>query len=186
MFIRKGTAVVAGASSSIGAAYAERLATQGYDLILIDQHRDLLHEAATTITDNSRRAVEVLAADLALPHDLKRVERLLRQDASITLLVNAAGHVAPSRLAYAVAPGLAARGIGILINVACMAALAPPVLSLSQALQRQFGGLGVHSQAVLVFMDECLSPTALVDAALAGLARGEHLTLLTSPSGTLH
>lgn len=186
MLIRRGTAVIAGASSSIGAAYADRLASQGYDLILIDPQRDALHQAATLLTDKSRRAVEVLAADLSVPHDLNRVERALQQDASITLLVNATGDIAAMRLAYAVAPGFTVRGIGTLINVASTATLASFVLSLSQALQQQFGHHGVHTQAVLVFMDNDLAPPALVDAALSGLASGELITLLTRSSGTLH
>ncbi|MDB5981012.1 MAG: Short-chain dehydrogenase/reductase [Pseudomonas sp.] len=188
MLNRRGTAVIAGASSGIGAAYTNRLADQGYDLILIDQHRDALNQAAAIITDNSRRAVEVLATDLTVPHELNRVERALRQDASITLLVNAAGNTAATRLAYALAPGFAARGIGTIINVASMTALAPFVLSLSQALQRQFGRHGVHTQAALLFMGKCVSPSALVDAALAGLVRGEHVTLpcLADQFWTLH
>jgi short-subunit dehydrogenase len=186
MFIRKGTAVIAGASSAIGVAYADRLASQGYDLILIDRQRDALHQAATLLTDKSRRAVEVLATDLAMPDDLIRVQRALRQDASITLLVNAAGNAAATGLANTLAPGFAARGIGTFINVASMPAFASCVLSLCQTLRQQFTHHGVQIQAVLVFMDNGLSPTDWVDAALSGLASGEHITLLTRPSRILH
>lgn len=111
------------------------MALTTYDLILVDRHRDSLQDTAAAITDNTRRSVEVLAADLALPDDLARVENALRQDASITLLVNAAGAIdhdsnpdevgrmialrvtASARLAYALAPGFAARGTGTIINV---------------------------------------------------------------------
>ena len=134
-----GTALVTGASSGIGALYADRLA-RGYDLILVARNRERLNALANTISTRSARAVEVLPADLGDRAALARVEDLLREDASITLLVNNAGigtHTpllqsdveqmtrmvdlnvtAPMRLAYAVAPAFVARGRGAIINIA--------------------------------------------------------------------
>ncbi|CAB3652863.1 SDR family oxidoreductase [Achromobacter sp. ACM04] len=146
-----GTALVTGASSGIGALYAEKLAQQGYDLILVARNRERLNALASAISTRSGRAVEVLAADLGDRASLARVEDQLRQDASITLLVNNAGigtHTpllqsdveqmtrmvdlnvtAPMRLTYAAVPGFVARGRGAIINIASVVALAPEVLN---------------------------------------------------------
>ncbi len=146
-----GTALVTGASSGIGALYAEKLAQQGYDLILVARNRERLNALASGISTRSGRAVEVLAADLGDRASLARVEDQLRQDASITLLVNNAGigtHTpllqsdveqmtrmvdlnvtAPMRLTYAAVPGFVARGRGAIINIASVVAIAPEVLN---------------------------------------------------------
>ncbi len=86
-----GTALITGASTGIGALYAERLARRGYNLILVARNRDKLNALAARITDETRREVEVLAADLNDRASLATVEAKLREDASITLLVNNAG-----------------------------------------------------------------------------------------------
>jgi short-subunit dehydrogenase len=146
-----GTAVVTGASSGIGAVYAQRLADRGYDLILVARNRDRLNALATKISSATGRAVEVLAADLANPADLAAVEAKLREDATISLLVNNAGvgtHTplldskieamnkmidlnvtAPTRLTYAAVPGFVARGKGAVINIASIVAIAPEILN---------------------------------------------------------
>jgi len=87
----KGTALVTGASSGIGAVYAERLARRGYDLIVVARSRDKLDKLANRISNSTERSVEVLAADLSDRDDLARVEKTLRADSSITMLVNNAG-----------------------------------------------------------------------------------------------
>src|SRR6187431_3069757 len=88
---RKGTALITGASSGIGAVYADRLARAGYDLILVARRADKLRELARTLTTRTGRSVETIAADLTHADDLASVETVLRTDASITLLVNNAG-----------------------------------------------------------------------------------------------
>ena len=87
----KGTALITGASSGIGAIYADRLARRGYDLVLVARNRDRLNALARRITDQTQRVVEVLQADLGDAQSLATVEAKLREDASITLLVNNAG-----------------------------------------------------------------------------------------------
>src|SRR5271170_5529782 len=87
----KGTALITGASSGIGAVYADRLAHQGYDLILVARNVERLRVAATRLTAQTGRTVEIVGADLTDPADLGEVETLLRTDSSITLLVNNAG-----------------------------------------------------------------------------------------------
>jgi uncharacterized protein len=147
----KGTAVITGASTGIGAIYADRLARRGYDLIIIARNRGKLDKLATRLTNETQRSVEVLAADLTDRGDLARVEDTLRKDASITMLVNNAGigTVAPlldsdvnkmdetislnigalTRLTYAVVPGLVARGRGTIINISSIVAIAPELLN---------------------------------------------------------
>ncbi|WP_416310245.1 SDR family NAD(P)-dependent oxidoreductase [Pseudomonas sp. W03] len=146
-----GTALITGASSGIGAIYAERLARRGHDLILVARNRGRLNALAQRLSDETGRSVEVVVADLADRADLARVEELLRTDASISLLVNNAGVGATrpllesnvdkleelltlnvnvlTRLTYAVVPGFVARGGGTLINIASIVAIAPEVLN---------------------------------------------------------
>ena len=146
-----GTALITGASTGIGALYAERLARRGYNLILVARNRDKLNALAARITDETRREVEVLVADLNDRASLATVEAKLREDASITLLVNNAGvgtHTpllesdvdnmtrmvdlnvtALTRLTYAAVPGFVTRGQGSIINIASIVAVAPEILN---------------------------------------------------------
>jgi uncharacterized protein len=146
-----GTAFITGASAGIGALYADRLARRGYDLVLVARNRERLDALARRITDETRRSVEVVAADLNDKADLARVEANLRADSSITLLVNNAGVGATApllsadvdkmddliglnvtalmRLTYAAAPGFVARGGGAIINIASIVAVAPEMLN---------------------------------------------------------
>jgi short-subunit dehydrogenase len=147
----KGTALITGASSGIGAVYADRLARQGYNLILVARSRARLNALANHLSDQTGRTVEVVVADLKNKADSLRVEQILRNDASITLLVNNAGVggvmpllaspvddmeaminlnvTALMRLAYAVVPGFVARGAGTVINIASIVAIAPEILN---------------------------------------------------------
>lgn len=147
----QGTALITGASTGIGAAYAERLARRGYDLTLVARNRSRLDALAAKISDETGRAIEVLAADLSKTEDLGRVEAVLRQDASLTMLVNNAGVGATApllqsnvdkmeemialnvralmRLVYAAAPAFAARRRGTIINISSIVAIAPEILN---------------------------------------------------------
>lgn len=147
----QGTALITGASSGIGAIYADRLARLGYDLILVARNRERLNDLAKRITDETQRVVEVLEADLGDRQALARVEAKLKDDASITLLVNNAGigtHTplldsdvelmtrmidlnvtALTRLTYAAVPGFVARGKGGIINISSIVSIAPELLN---------------------------------------------------------
>jgi len=229
----KGTAMITGASSGIGAVYADRLAKAGYDLILVARNAERLRDAASRITRESNRTVEVIAADLTKAEDLARVESVLKTDAGITLLVNNAGvgATAPllasdigkmeqmialnvtalTRLAYAAAPAFVARGNGTIINISSIVAIGPEVLNgvyggskafvlaFSQSLHHELAAKGVRIQAVLPgatateFWDIAGTPVDhlpqaivmttenMVDAALAGLAQGELVTIPALP-----
>lgn len=146
-----GTALITGASTGIGATYADRLARRGYDLILVARNRERLDALARRITNDTQRSVEVLAADLNERDGLERVENKLRSDASITILVNNAGTAALTplansdvaqlqsmielnvtalmRLTAAVTPGLIARGSGAIINISSIVSVAPELLN---------------------------------------------------------
>ena len=147
----KGTALITGASSGIGAVYADRLARRGYDLILVARNKNRLNELATRLTIDTGRTVQTLSADLSIESDIALVEKVLRTDASITLLVNNAGVGATSklldsdpakmasmitlnvsalaRLATVAARGFAARGAGSIINISSIVAIAPELLN---------------------------------------------------------
>jgi uncharacterized protein len=146
-----GTALITGASTGIGATYADRLARRGYDLILVARNRERLDALARRITTETQRSVEVLPADLNNRADLERVEDKLRSDASITLLVNNAGTAAVTplatsnvqqlqnmielnvtalmRLTAAAVPGLIARGSGAIVNISSIVSVAPELLN---------------------------------------------------------
>lgn len=146
-----GTALITGASAGIGAIYADRLARDGHDLILVARNADKLRDLARTLTTRWGRSVETIAADLTVAADLAGVERVLKADASITVLVNNAGvgATAPllqsdigkldrlislnvtalTHLAHAVAPAFVARGAGTIINIASIVAVAPELLN---------------------------------------------------------
>jgi short-subunit dehydrogenase len=147
----KGTALITGASTGIGAVYARRLAKRGYDLILVARSQDKLNEVAKQVESATGRKVETLQADLTLPADVKRVANRLATDTSITALVNNAGVAAAgkllesdldyldqmiqlnvtalTRLAVAAASGFVARGNGLIINIGSIVALAPELLN---------------------------------------------------------
>ena len=76
----KGIAVVTGASFGIGAIYANRLASRGYDLILVARNQAQLNKVAQRIAGTTSRSVRVIAADLSHKADLKRIESALRAD----------------------------------------------------------------------------------------------------------
>jgi uncharacterized protein len=147
----KGTALVTGGSSDIGAIYADRLARRGYDLILVARSQDKLSQLASRLGKETGRKVETVAADLNHSNDLRRVETVLRTNDRITLLINNAGFGSASpllssdvdkmeemisinvralmRLTYAAVPGFVARGGGTIINISSIAGVAPEILN---------------------------------------------------------
>jgi short-subunit dehydrogenase len=147
----QGTALITGASSGIGAIYADRLARRGYDLILVARNQSRLEELAARLRDETGRSVEIVPADLNGTTDLRRIETVLRTDTTISMLVNNAGIggaapllasdvdamdrmirlnvLALTRLTYAAAPAFVERGSGTIINIASIVAISPETLN---------------------------------------------------------
>ncbi len=146
----KGTALITGASTGIGAVYADRLARRGYDLVLVARDQARLEALASRLRAETGRRVDILAADLAVPAQLATVQRRIETDPSLTLLVNNAGIslnggllengaaelerliavniTAPTLLASAAGKVFVRRRNGTIINIASVLALAPEVL----------------------------------------------------------
>ncbi|WP_018609951.1 SDR family NAD(P)-dependent oxidoreductase [Uliginosibacterium gangwonense] len=141
------TVFITGASSGIGATYAERFARRGHDLILVARDKLRLDKLAARLHEESNVAVEVVQADLTRPADLSVLETRLRDDARIGILINNAGiaqsggflaqsaeaierlitlnTTALTRLAAAVAPRLAQSGTGAIVNIGSVVGFAP-------------------------------------------------------------
>lgn len=141
------TALVTGASSGIGAVYADRLARRGHDLVLVARDSAKLQALAARLKGEHGVAAEVLRADLTDAADRAGVEARLREDRRIGVLINNAGSTIPgglsnpdldalenlihlnvtavTRLAGAIAARLAEERTGAIVNVASVLALAP-------------------------------------------------------------
>ena len=139
--------LITGASTGIGAAYAERFARRGHDLVIVARDKARLDALAERLREERRVEVEVLQADLTKPSDLAVVEARLRDDKRIGVLVNNAGAAQSggilqqsadsierlialnitslTRLAAAVAPRFAEAGAGAIVNIGSVVGLAP-------------------------------------------------------------
>ncbi|WP_113132151.1 SDR family NAD(P)-dependent oxidoreductase [Hyphomicrobiales bacterium] len=144
---KKPAVLVTGASTGIGAVYAERFARRGHDLILVARNAVRMAETAERLRSETGVNVDVVPADLTDEQDLAKVEQRLREDERIGVLVNNAGTSIPrgflqqkgedisklislnitavTRLAHAVAPRFAERGEGAIVNIASVVGLAP-------------------------------------------------------------
>src|SRR5262245_47809315 len=93
------TVLVTGASTGIGATYAERFAHRGHDLVLVARDEARMRVLAARLAQETHVRIDVLKADLTSPADLARVESRLREDERIGVLVNNAGVGAHGTLA---------------------------------------------------------------------------------------
>jgi short-subunit dehydrogenase len=143
----KPAVLVTGASTGIGAVYADRFARRGHDLVLVARDVARMQALAEHLRKGTSVSIDVVPADLTDPQDLARIEQRLREDARIGVLVNNAGAslrggfldqngediarlialnvTALARLANAVAPRFAAGGQGAIINLGSVLGLAP-------------------------------------------------------------
>ena len=185
-----GTALITGASSGIGAVYADRLAKRGFDLLLVARDQARLEALAARLRAETGVKVEVLKADLTNRADLSVVENRLRDDASITLLLNNAGVaftgtlaeadsdgldtliqlniVALTRLASAAAAGFGKQGRGAIINLGSVVAMMPET----------FNGAYAATKAYVLSLSQSLSAEVSslgiqVQAVLPGATRTE-------------
>ncbi|POD75328.1 SDR family oxidoreductase [Pseudomonas syringae group genomosp. 3] len=141
------TVLITGASSGIGAVYAERFARRGHNLVLAARDKSRLDALAARLIKEHDVTVEVLQADLTNATDLTALETRLRDDTQIGILINNAGIaqsgglleqsaeaierlialnvVALTRLAAAVAPRFAESGTGSIVNLGSVVGFAP-------------------------------------------------------------
>jgi len=159
-------ALVTGASSGIGKAFAQRLAADGHDLIVVGRRKDRLDALAASLPDVT---VQVVAADLSTDDGVDTVAQLCA-DQPLTMLVNNAGvahympiaelsaaqarelvHVkvvAPTMLTRAAVPGMLARGAGAIINVAGMIAFSGPAPASQMPRRAVYAGTLAHTVAM--------------------------------------
>jgi len=139
--------LVTGASTGIGATYADRFARRGHDLVLVARDRKRMEELATRLTQETGVAIDIIQADLTQAAELAVVEARLRDEARIGILINNAGTAlggsfieqstddvtrlvalnttALLRLASAAAPRFVQAGEGAIINIGSVVGLAP-------------------------------------------------------------
>ncbi len=139
--------LITGASTGIGAVYADRFAKRGHDLVLVARNKARMEELAQRLRQENGVSVDLLVADLTDPKDLAVVEQRLRDDAQIEILVNNAGATvngtfadqatddigklvalnttALVRLTSAIVPRLSRHGSGAIINIGSVVGLVP-------------------------------------------------------------
>lgn len=170
MDANKPRALVSGASAGIGAAFARRLARDGYALILVARRRDRLEALSRELG-----GAEVFPADLTNDAELKRVEERIAADPLLEVLVNNAGFgveglffdkevagqdqmhrlhvIATLRLTHAALQAMVARGKGAIINVSSVAGFGQSPGSVSYCATKAWmnsftEGLHIELQAV--------------------------------------
>ncbi|SDT46667.1 SDR family NAD(P)-dependent oxidoreductase [Pseudomonas prosekii] len=186
----KGTALVTGASSGIGAIYAERLAARGFDLLLVARDGQRVEAAASKLRAEHSVQVEVVKADLTQKDEVLKLEQRLRSDSSISLLLNNAGVAADgllanadmeqleqliqlnvttvTRLASAAAASFAKAGRGTIINIASVVALSP------ERFNATYSASKAYVLSLTQSLDAELSGTGVrVQAVLPGVTRTE-------------
>jgi uncharacterized protein len=141
------TALITGATSGIGKAFAERFASLGYDLVITGRRKPLIETFAAELSRRHGVQARVIIAELSEEVGVTRVAKAIAGDGRLAVLVNNAGYgidghfvqrkieehlalasvlaLAPIRLIHAALPGMIRRGEGVIINVSSLGAWAP-------------------------------------------------------------
>jgi len=184
------TALVTGASSGIGATYAERLAQRGFNLILVARNAQRLSSLADKLSSTYQVKVDCLPADLSSAEGWRITSARLYKDTSISMLINSAG-LGPEgavlqsneselesmiqlnvmglhQLTLAAAKVFVARGQGTIVNIASVVALLPEQFNAVYSATKAFVlalTQGLHTE---------LAPAGVkIQAVLPGLTRTE-------------
>ncbi|WP_019831025.1 SDR family NAD(P)-dependent oxidoreductase [Sphingomonas sp. PR090111-T3T-6A] len=205
-----GTALITGASSGIGAVYADRLAKRGYNLILVARDTTRMETLAGRLRAETGVTIDVIGADLTDAADVTAIEQKLASDPSITLLINNAGMslnggilengpaelnriialniTAPTLLASAAGKAFVARGHGAIVNIASVLAFAPEM----------FDGVYSGTKAFLLNVTQSMAAQhkdkgLYVQAVLPGATRteiwersGKDVDALLPPDAVMH
>lgn len=137
-------ALITGASSGIGRAFAIRFAEKGYDLTLVSRRRKLLEELCAELKESCGINAEYIIAELSDDTEVKKLEKLVKADLRVEVLINNAGYarmspflddsidaqvdmikvhdIASVRLVHAALPGMLSKGKGTIINVSSIGA----------------------------------------------------------------
>lgn len=185
-----GTALITGASSGIGAAFARALAAQGHDLVLVARRAALLKSIADELGEKFHVKAQAFPADLSLSTDIERVEKKIAEIGDLEILINNAGFGVPGRFAEieaeknvamiqvhviatvrlcrAALPGMIARGRGSIINVSSIAAFMASPRNATYCATKAY--LNLFSEAL---QDELKGTGVRVQALCPGLTRTE-------------
>jgi len=184
------TALITGASSGIGAAFARSLAAQGYNLVLVARRGAQLRSLADELHRKFNVRARVFPADLSDPTQVKRLETLIAEAGDLEILINNAGFgvpgkfaeiqaernvemiqvhvVATVRLCRAALPGMISRGRGAIINVSSVAAFMAGPKNATYSATKAY--LNVFSEGL---QDELKGTGVRVQALCPGLTRTE-------------
>ncbi|MBI1994364.1 MAG: SDR family oxidoreductase [Deltaproteobacteria bacterium] len=185
-----GAALITGASSGIGAAFARRLASQGYNLVLVARREKRLRTLSEEMQGQFNVEAQVFPADLSHPLDLERLEKRTAEIANLEMLINNAGFGAPGkfmemqveksiemiqvhviatvRLCRAALPAMIARGRGWIINVSSIAAFMASPRNATYCATKAY--LNLFSQGL---QDELTGTGVRVQALCPGLTHTE-------------
>ncbi|HEY8156578.1 MAG TPA: SDR family NAD(P)-dependent oxidoreductase, partial [Myxococcota bacterium] len=189
----RGLALVTGASSGIGAAYARRLASDGHDLLLVARRRERLETLSRELEKAHPISCRVLCADLATPVGIDAVERQILDGESLGMLVHSAGFngprpfvrhdpewiqamlqvhvVACARFARAALPGMIAAGRGSLVLISSLGAFFTSSGYVPYSATKAFVNMLAQGLAV-----DLAGTGVRVQAVCAGLTRTEMLS----------
>ena len=189
-------ALVTGASSGLGKAFAERLAREQHDLIIVARRGDRLEELAKQLQDEHQVSVEIFVADLSDPTRVAALEQRITETSGLALLINNAGFggfapfveiearraeeliavqvTAVTRLTRAALPGMIRQGGGAIINGSSRLAMSGALGSPPMPPRAVYAATKAYINTFSQILASELKPTGVrVQALCPGLTRTE-------------